>query len=322
MTLTQVAIITRRGVIASAALIILSIITAIGYRVWYTYYVSTLPPTEEKADLKFGVLPKINLTQSKVSSSNYSYSIDTETGGLPQMPKIIKVYFIPRASIISLLAPDQSQQMAQDFGFNAGREVVTPTSYQYFNQSGGSFTFDLITGNFHYQKITATPSATLNSSPGDQSKIATDFKEFLKSKGLLNSDLAAGRTKVTDNVSIWPSNFDNLQIITASPNLGLVRALTQNAVGGSEKYPRVDYTYWQIDNTTFGTYPLESVESAFAKLQSGGGFVMEESPSPKVSITKASLAYFESEEYTPYLQPVYLFEGPSFSALVPAIKQD
>lgn len=332
MTLTQVSIITRRGVIALAALTILSIISAGGYRVWYNYYLSTLPLMEEKPNLKFGVLPKINFTEAKASSSNYSYSIDTETGNFPQMPKIIKVYFIPRASIISLLAPDESQRIAEAFGFQSGRQVLNPTYYKYSDESGGSLMFDLITGNFHSQKIIATPSAIINNSfSSDQPKIITDFKEFLKSKSILNSDLATGRTKVvyneqtssasaSANVSIWPSDSDNLPIVTSSITLGPVRAIVQNTVNESEKYPRVDYTYWQIDKTTFGTYPLESIENAFAKLQSGLGFVTKESPSAKVSITKAFLAYFESEEYTPYLQPVYVFEGPQFSALVPAIK--
>ncbi len=36
----------------------------------------------------------------------------------------------------------------------------------------------------------------------------------------------------------------------------------------------------------------------------------------------AMAAYFESENYTPYLQPVYVFEGPDFVAFDSAVTVD
>lgn len=333
MTLTQVAIITRRGIIIFFALIVLSIVGAVGYRVWYNYYLSTLPPVEEKPDLKFGALPKINFSNSTISSANYSYSIDTETGFLPQMPKIIKVYFIPRASTVSLMDPDESQKLAQSFGFNSEREVISPFVYKYSNSSGGSFIIDLTTRNFDYQQKTATSSGKPDKDFANSTVLINNFKNFLSGKGLLNSDLSAGKTNVLYNkstpanstsaqVSIWPGDFDGLPIITSSFKTALVTATNLNTENEPEKYPEMSYIYWQIDKNTFATYYLKSSDKAFSELQSGLGFVVLESPTSHVSITKAYLAYFESEEYTPYLQPVYVFEGPDFKALVPAVNQD
>ncbi|MDO8638723.1 MAG: hypothetical protein Q7R43_04045, partial [Candidatus Daviesbacteria bacterium] len=324
MTLTQIAIITKRGIIAVIALIFLSIVGAIGYRVWYDYYISTLPPVEEKPDLKFGSLSKIVFPKTAVSSANYSYSIDTETGSFPQMPKIIKVYFIPRANIVSLLAPDESQKLGVSFGFTLPREIVNPTNYKYADESNGSFNIDLTTGNFSYQKNIATSSATLNKTFTDQSKLALDFKEFLKSRGKLNDDLALGRTNVLYNkpipsaaasaqISIWPSDFEGLEIVTPSFSLGLVQGNALNTEV-PDRYSKVNYVYWQIDKNSFATYYLKPVDKAFAELPSGLGYVSSESPTSKVSIIKVTLAYFESEEYSPYLQPVYVFEGPNFKA--------
>lgn len=332
MTLTQVAIITRRGIIAIIALIFLGIVGGIGYRVWYDYYISTLPPVEEKPDLKFGSLAKIVFPKATVSSANYSYSIDTETGSFPQMPKIIKVYFIPRANIVSLLAPDESQKLAASFGFTLPREIINPTNYKYADESSGSFIIDLTTGNFSYQKQIATSSATLDKTFSNQSQLTENFKEFLKNKGKLNDDLAAGRTNVSYNkpiptaatsaeISIWPSNFEGLEIITPSFSSGLIQGTALNTEL-ADRYSEVNYTYWQIDKTSFATYYLKPANKAFAELQSGLGYVSSESPTSKVSIAKVSLAYFESEEYAPYLQPVYVFEGPNFKALVPAISQN
>lgn len=334
MTLTQVAIITRRGVIAFVAFVFLGIVAAIGYRVWYNYYISTLPPVEEKPNQKFGILPKIAFSGTIVSSSNYSYSIDTETGSLPQMPKIIKVYFLPRANIVSLLAPDESQILAGKFGFNKAREILNPTTYKYLDESNGFFTMDLITGNFNYQKQVATSSAKIDITFVDQNSLANAFKNLLKSNGVLNDDLSNGRNKVVYNkstpitstsasVSLWPADLDGLQIVTSSASSGLVSAIAVNTNNDSTRFPILNYIFWQIDKTTFATYPLQSIESAFTQLQSGLGYISQVPQAPtKVSITKAYLAYFESGEYAPYLQPVYVFEGPDFTGLVPAIKSD
>lgn len=331
MTLTQVAIITRRGVITFAALIVLGIVSAVGYRVWYNYYQSTLPPVEEKPDLKFGSLPKIIFPKAIISSSNYSYSIDTETGSLPVMPKIIKVYFLPRANVVSLLAPNESQKLAEKFGFSGAREILNPSTYRYKDSTGNSFTIDLITGNFEFKKQIATPSAKIDETFIDQNKLVASFKGLLGNGGVLNDDLSTGRNKVVYNkntptvstsaiVSLWPADLDGLQIVTSSTSASLVIATATN--NEIDRFPILNYIYWQIDKTTFATYPLQPIDKALAQLQSGLGYVTQASPEPKVSITKVYLAYFQSNEYAPYLQPVYVFEGPNFTALVPAIKSD
>ncbi|MFA5932843.1 MAG: hypothetical protein WCV81_01095 [Microgenomates group bacterium] len=332
MTLTQVATITRRGVIAFVALLILGTISAIGYRVWYNYYQSTLPPIIEKPDMKFGILPKIVFPKATVSSSNYSYSIATETGNLPQLPKIIKVYFIPRANIVSLLAPDESQKLAAKFGFLGAREVLNPTTYRYSDNSNNFFTVDLITGNFNYQKQ-ASVSAKLDTAFINQDQLLASFKGLLQGTGLLNEDLSNGKSAVIYNkstpttstsalISLWPSDLDGLKIVTSSASSGLVSATAINSVNETDRFPKLNYIYWQIDKTTSASYPLQSIENAYAQLQSGQGYISQIPSQAKVSISNVYLAYFEPEEYSPYLQPVYVFEGPQFTALVSAIKSE
>lgn len=333
MTLTQVATITRRGVIAFVAFLILGTIAGIGYRVYYNYYISTLPPVVEKPDLKFGVLPKIVFPKSTISSSNFSYTIATETGAFPQLPNIIKVYFLPKANIVSLLAPNESAQLASKFGFTGTREILTPTTYRYADSNKNSFTIDLITGNFNYQKQIASPSAKLDTTFANQDNLITTFKGLLQSTNLLNEDLQKGRGLVTYNksapttstsasVSLWPQDIDGLKIVTASASAGLVRTTAINTNVETDRFPILNYVYWQVDKTTVASYPLQPVENAFAKLQSGQGFISQIPAKPQVSISNVTLAYFEPEDYAPYLQPVYVFEGPGFTGLVPAIKSD
>src|SRR3989344_129531 len=100
ITLTTVATITRRFILFSVIFSILAVIGFISYRIWHTNYLRSLPPVEEKPDTKFGVLPDPDFPLPKVSSSNFSYSIDTQTGNLPEfggdIAKIQRVYFMPK----------------------------------------------------------------------------------------------------------------------------------------------------------------------------------------------------------------------------------
>src|SRR3989344_8090394 len=106
MTLTQTAIFTRRFIIGFIIFSLASITGYIGYRIWHANYQASLPPQEEKPDTNFGVLPLPDLPPTKVASEKFTYSIDTTTGGLPQLGKVIKVYFIPHAST-TLLASEK-----------------------------------------------------------------------------------------------------------------------------------------------------------------------------------------------------------------------
>lgn len=329
MTLTQTAILTRRGIITLIILLILAVSTAIAYNIWNQYRLANLPPVVEKPEMKFGLLPPISFPASKVTSSNYAYSLDTETGFLPQTPKLLKVYFIPKSSL-TLMAPEKSINLAKNLGFPLGPEILSVNLYRFTNEAGGEMVIDLTNGNFNFRQSSvekiATNSAQANL-PG-QDKITTDFKDYLSANNLLAEDLKNGRSPVqynnrtaqnstTARVSLFPINFENLPIITPLFNQGLIKAV----VNGSEanQYPGLNYIYWIIDKTTSSTYPLKTAEEAFAELKSGGGYVSLESKTPKVSLASVYLAYLESEEYTPYLQPVFVFEGPDFTGLVPAI---
>lgn len=329
MNLTQTATFTKRAILLSIIVVILGIVVSVGYKIWYRYYLSTLPPIEEKADEKFGKLPQILLPKSVVKSSNFSYLLDTTTGGFPQMPKVIKVYFIPQAGV-SLLAPAKSKDLAIRLGFNSEAQSLSEYSHQFSDGSGGSLTVELTTGNFNLLKRVATDSATLDSSLPDQVQIIAQFRDYLQSKNLLSAELKDGRSKVIyDNpdfsqakgaiVSIWPQDFDEKPIVTSNFNQALIKASITIDTDEANKFKEVRYIYWPIDKTTYSTYPIINASDAFEDLKGGKGYISLEPNQPQVSITSVYLAYYQSEQYTPYLQPVYIFEGPNFAALVPAI---
>lgn len=332
MTLTQASALTKKTIIIGMVLTFLGIIGVIGYNIWYQSYLASLPPVEEKPEVKFGFLPDLQFPPSKVSSTNYFYSIDTITGELPQTPKIMKVYFIPRAGV-TLLAPEKSQKLAAQLGFSNEPEKLSPTEHRFTNDNGDQLNIDLVTGNFHYQKAEATESALLDNPPlPKEEEILQVFRNFLTTSNLLSKDINSDQGLViynnsstteakTATVSFLLANIDETPIITSRLNQGLINALLTGATDKTKMFLKIDYTYWSTDKTTFSTYPLKTALQAFGDLKAGYAFVIQEPMSPQVSIASVRLAYYESEEYIPYLQPVFVFEGPHFTALVPAINQ-
>jgi len=337
MTLTQAATLTRRGVIVFFVLLVLGISGKIGYEIWYQNYLAHLPKKIEKPEMKFGALPKINFPPTTISSSNYSYTLDTATGGLPQVPTLLKIYFIPKASI-SLLSPDKSQKLAAKLGFPNGPQVLSESVFQFDNGVGGLLKIDATTGNFNFLRASRqiTPEEAsdsgkyLNSTLPTKDELLQQFKDYLDRKELLPQELTTGKYNIiyqsqtpessdTVEISLWPGKIDDLDIVTPSFSQGLTNATFTKWYEETNQVIKLNYTFWPIDQTSYSTYPLKTAEQAFTDLKAGQGFISVQSQSPQVSITLIYLAYFESEEYSPYLQPVFVFEGPSYIGLVPAV---
>jgi hypothetical protein len=345
VTLTDAATITKKGFIVFVVLILLSFMGWGGYQFYYhNIYLPSQPKPKPQPDNKFGILPKLVFepdisTNSAVTSANYTYTLDTKTGALPKdFPELIKVFFIPQLGT-TLLAPDRAKALADSFEFNNGPELISETQYRFTDNNEGEFIIDLNTGNFKYtHQLIATDSAQLGPEPtrptlGDQTQIALEFKNFLSNKELLKEHLTNGPSKVVyqnqdmqdsdfANVSIMQNEVEKIPIITPRFNTGLVRSLVTKYKAESQKYLLLDYTYWPIDLNTYGTYRIKSVDQAFKDLQSGNSVVINPPSSSPVSLTTVYLAYLLGESYNPYLQPVYVFEGPNFVAVVPAITQD
>lgn len=342
MTLTQTAIITKQIITISLIALVGGTISFIGYQIWYADYLINLPPVEEKPDTKFGLLPPPDFPKTTVASSNFSYSLDTTTGGLPKVgkdpgfEKITKVYFIVK-SFATLLSSEKAQTLAEKFDMTTPPNIISETKYQ-FKDKDKTLDVDLDNGNFSYLKE-ATISGRENLD--DEGKLVSDFEQFLSSLGVLKDDLKNGRAKVTllkkDGgklvpttlrseteaalISLWPAPIDKKSIFTPDFNKALVSAIVVRGADRLDNFLLLNFTYYPIDTTTFATYPSKTAEESFDDLKSGKGVVIVEPPKPQVSITSVYLGYFLQEFYSPYLQPIFVFEGPQFMAYVPAINQ-
>ena len=336
MTLTEAALMTKKGLLVGSITLVVLLFGWLGYQYWYyQVYLPSRPVVEEKPDQKFSQLPHLSIKQNAADSKSFNYKLDTDTGALPdKIPKLFKVYSIAQLAT-DLLALDRAKSLASLVGFNKGSQSVSATQYKFFDQNGGELSINLDTGNFSMSRPIATDSAVsveTRESFQDSEKLADDLKGYLSNKGLLKDSLRNGRTKVLYDrsqgdpnkamIHLWQEDVDEIPIVTPTFSEGLVKGLVTNFRDENRRYVFLDYTFWPIDLQNFSTYPLKTADEAYSDLQKGNSLVpfATAKAGSFVSITKVYLAYFLSDEYIPYLQPVYVFEGPEFVGYVAAVR--
>jgi hypothetical protein len=338
MTLTETAIMTKKALLFGAVFSVVLIFAWAGYQYWYyQVYLPNLPVVEEVPDQKYGPLPPIALTQNQADSKAFNYKLDTDTGGLPdKIPKLYKVYSIAQLAT-DLLALDRAKSLAGLIGFNRGSQAISATQYKFLDQNGGELSINLDTGNFNMSRPISSESANLIESREqfqDPDHISSDFKTYLSGKNLLKDQLRDGRVKVLYDrsqgdpnkaiVNIWQSDVDETPIVTPTFSEGLVKGMVTNFRDEIKRYVYLDYTFWPIDLQNSSTYPIKTPAEAFTNLQEGKAMVplSQAKTGSFVSITKVYLAYFLDSQFIPFLQPVYVFEGPEFVGYVPAIRDE
>ena len=82
--------------------------------------------------------------------------------------------------------------------------------------------------------------------------------------------------------------------------------------------------FFEKNEQNVGYYPIKTGGQAWQELISGKGYIV--APGGKsypIIIKQMFLAYYDPENYQPYLQPVYVFLGENnFVAYVPAVGND
>lgn len=332
MTLTEAARFTKILLLSSLVILVILVSGWISYQVWYTnYYLPTKRAANNPAEVKFGILPKLNFPPSPVSSANFSYSVDTETGELPKnLPHLVKVYFVPQLGT-TLLSASKAQDLATKLKFSNGPEQIDSVTYRFRDDNQGSMVININSDNFTFNRQVATNSASTNTDTLPSSELlVSNFKNSLNDLGLLKDELKQGRTQVdydnfvqknstSANISIWPSDINEFKIVTPTFTHGVIQATVTKNTDPVIRYSFMQYSYWPVDIQNSSTYPIKTADQSLIDLKSGRGVIIIEPKTAKVSITSVYLAYFEPLDYPQYLQPIFVFQGDSFAAYVPAV---
>lgn len=119
------------------------------------------------------------------------------------------------------------------------------------------------------------------------------------------------------------------KILGPNPKDSLIDFYVTNH-NGIYAMPIIDFSYWQVDYLGGSDYGLAPIQSVWNAVQSGSAVVAYANTSDadyyqlpqsiavdRIDIRDIYLAYYEPKEYTPYLQPIYVFEGV-FQTVPPA----
>lgn len=125
----------------------------------------------------------------------------------------------------------------------------------------------------------------------------------------------------------------NFPVYGPDPRKGLIQVYLRNPTLGNSpyNYPKLDINLHTIEDLTkeknpdltkIATYPIIYVDEAWAEVRKNNGVIVDVTPKDSNTLAEYSptkvetilvkdifLAYYEPEEFVPYLQPIYVFKG-------------
>ena len=284
----------------------------------------------------FGPLPKI------VTPNSLQYPTSFELllieGRPPETVQYGTVYLV-RAKTPTLLSRKESQQFAEGLGFPGEPIQTDNTVYQYADQDTNShLVMDIASKNFTLRRNFIDVGVLNTPITQTETEIRKQAQTFFTRLKTWHENLSQA------GVTYWTFEGQSLRETTEISQAQLVRVdFFQPALGDfpvvtsrsdrsnvyiifapGDKAPRMvheaSFNYFPPDDQTMSTYPLITGLAAWEQLQAGGAFIS----SPVIIGTHAVvrriyLAYYQSDNYQPYLQLMWMFEGDNgFVAMIRA----
>lgn len=304
--------------------------------------ISPTPPPPPTAS--FGKLPQ-QMFPLKKEKRNFTFSIDTVTGRLPELGDRATVYKnkIPEPSLLSL---QNAENTVQSIGFSKTPARISETIYEWRNPDPPvrTITYDIVSGNFTYTSNFFTdPFATAGKTLPDEYKAIAKSEDFLSQLNALPEDIDSNKTKTSfyeiRNFTIVPTtslstaqvirvdfyqkNINGLPVYYPNPPSSILYTLVAS---GEYDGQVVEARYFHQEKLEeSATYPIKSAKEAFDQLQKGNGYIAVFPPPSvtSVSIKNISLGYYISDSLEEYLIPIIAIEGDNgFKAYVWAIKDE
>lgn len=306
-------------------------------------FLSIFPPKPPAPKVAFGKLPKI-LFPAGQKLGTVNFEIKTTTGALPNVPTTINVYAVakPRAIFSSL---DLAKQKVKSIGFTSPEIPLSKTLYQWRDsqEEGRQITLNTVTQEFTLTTKLASSSAEIENLPPQREEAIRIAKDFLDRMELLPKDLDDKEAKITllrirnnalitasslsqsdfVQVDFYRKNIAEIPIIYPNLDQSLISFLIKTGPTTEKQVVKARYSYKEIDEDSFSTYPIKTAQEAFDELKTGKAYIAKnETALSTIIIQKVSLAYFENNDENNFFLPVFVFEGDGdFTALVSAIKE-
>ena len=343
-TLTEASIMSRKGVRYTIYSIIAFIILRGLVITGIALYKKAFPPPPTPPTVAFGKLTKIPFPEKQ--KLNLTFTLETAEGGIPQFPAQAKVYFMPKTSS-NLLSLDFAQDRAKRLGFDQEPQQTTESLYKFYHKTVPStLETNIITGSFSLSyNLNADPSP-ISVRPQLPEIARNSIKTFLSGASLYPKDIEDGKFESTYlktqsggfvsalsqsdadivRIDLFRKNYDEKPVVTQTTGEGNIWFMVSGIRERGKEVIAGEYHYFPVDESQFSTYPIKSGDTVWQEFIGGNyypaslGTTIE---GESIKIRKIYLAYYDSGQYTEFLQPVYVFEGDKdFVGYIPAVTTD
>lgn len=345
-TLTSAAISTRKGIRYGIYFIFFLIGARFAFGVGSFLYKALIPPRQPAPTVAFGPLPSIAFPAPAIDTA-LTYTLETPTGGFPQTPTQLPVYYIKPPSA-TLFSADEATAKARALGFTGQPNQITKTLYEFVHPSiPKTMEINIVTGDFSISYNLSSDRSPLQGVPPNEQEAVREGNRILSTANSLPEDVAEGIPstdflKVREqqlvpalslsDASLTRVNFfrkgfgpeGEYESVTPIPGRGNIWVLLSGDTSNSRERQLIaaEYTHYQVDPEQSATYPLKTPEQAYQELVNGGGFVARFSGAGITStkVRNIYLAYYDPNLPNEFYQPVFVFEGDNeFVAYVPAV---
>ena len=337
-SLTRTAYISRKiikyGGIALVGLMVLWSVGTAGIRAYRAAHPAKLPPT-----MRYGLLPKTVFPKKEFEKKEFRAELADDA--FPKFEDQIKVFVIYRPDR-DFLALEYDKKVARSLKFEGEPKKIRSGVYEFRNDNLNQvLTMNVLEGSFvlKYPYLEDQTLLTPGKVPGKEGAIAA-ASAYLETAGKLGDELKEGEKRVSfwkieydglkaaesrseanvARVDFFRKAIDGLKVVGVQTARAPVAVLVSGAKVDSKKVVEVDYKSMEIDEESFSTYPIKTVEAAWSDLKKGNYWPASDTADDAVVIRNIYLAYFEPITLTNFLQPVFVFAGSdNFVAYVTAV---
>lgn len=330
--------------VAKWSAIIIGIIIGLFFLVKLLLFVKELisptPPPAPTAS--FGKLPPIFFPES--INKNFTYSIDTITGNLPNFPDRINVYEMEKP-IPDILAVQRASEKVATLGFRSKPEQLSDTQFRWTSTDPPqkSLVLNVNMASFNLYSPFLTDKIVLGGANlGDQETAIATAKTFLNTLNLYPEDIDDEKTKIElfsinnevlgpaaslsrtrlISVSFFQTDKDEMKIVYPGGDISPMNLV----IGSGERDSEVVNArfFYQKVSEESATYSIKTSEEAFTDLKNGKGHVINHTGNNlNIVIKNVYLGFYAEGKQQQYLMPVIVFEGNNnFTAYVSAVKDE
>jgi hypothetical protein len=345
-SLTESSIIVRKSIRYGIYILVIIVVARLLIGGGIALYNKLFPPPPPKPTLVFGNLPALPFPKVEVPTG-IEYNLELAEGKLPTLATQALVYSMPLSqSNINVLDDAKARAQRLEFDPNGRLLLETIPNVYIFQKKNipSTLTMNIISGVFSISYNVEANLSILSGTPLAPGAATSYVSAYLSGAGLLLPDLKIGPNttqllKVDKGkfvpadslseanvirVNMFRKNYGKENVLLPSVSPKMPGANVWFILAGGKQVIAAEYHYYPIDESKSGTYPLKTVNEAWEELNNGNGYVVNlGNNTDKVTIRKVYMAYYDAGQYTPYYQPVIVFEGDNnFFAYVPAVQKD